>query len=151
MQQRTAGATTVSVARKLENVPHWQAALNATYRDTRRLFARIDVTGMGGYYFALPPNETTSRPCGLLNAKIGWETARWSAYVSGGNLLDKRYAVRGRAVSKSRAQAAAQPFAEIEAARDAQLRRPRSSPARVDAVDGCMGVIFRKWWRLLQI
>jgi outer membrane receptor protein involved in Fe transport len=50
---------------------------------------------MGGYYFDLPPNETTSKPYGLLNAKIGWETARWSAYLSGRNLLDKRYPVRG--------------------------------------------------------
>jgi iron complex outermembrane recepter protein len=53
------------------------------------------VTGMGGYYFDLPPYETTSKPYGLLNAKIGWETARWSAYLSGRNLLDKRYPVRG--------------------------------------------------------
>ena len=50
---------------------------------------------MGGYYFDLPPNYTTSKPYGLLNAKIGWETARWSAYLSGRNLLDKRYPVRG--------------------------------------------------------
>jgi outer membrane receptor protein involved in Fe transport len=95
VQQGTAGATAVSVSRELANAPHWQAAVNATYRDPRGSFARIDVTGMGGYYFDLPPNETTSNPYGLLNAKIGWETARWSAYLSGRNLLDKRYPVRG--------------------------------------------------------
>ena len=73
--------------------------MNATYRDSRGPsggpFARIDVTGMGGYYFDLPPNFTTSKPYGLLHAKIGWETPRWSAYLSGRNLLDKRYPVRG--------------------------------------------------------
>ena len=95
VQQGTAGATTVSVSRELANAPHWQAAVNATYRDPRGPFARIDVTGMGGYYFDLPPNESTSNPYGLLNAKLGWETARWSAYLSGRNLLDKRYPVRG--------------------------------------------------------
>ena len=95
VQQGAAGTTTLSVSRELANAPHWQAAVNATYRDPRGPFARVDVTGMGGYYFDLPPNETTSKPYGLLNAKIGWETHRWSAYVSARNLLDKRYPVRG--------------------------------------------------------
>jgi iron complex outermembrane recepter protein len=95
VQQGPSGTTTLSVSRELANAPHWQAAVNATYRDPRGAFARIDVTGMGGYYFDLPPNDTTSRHYGLLNAKIGWETARWSAYLSGRNLLNKRYPVRG--------------------------------------------------------
>jgi iron complex outermembrane recepter protein len=95
VQQGASGTTLLTVSRELANAPHWQAAVNATYRDPRGPFARIDVTGMGGYYFDLPPYETTSKPYGLLNAKIGWETARWSAYLSGRNLLDKRYPVRG--------------------------------------------------------
>jgi iron complex outermembrane receptor protein len=85
----------ISVSRELPNSPHWQAAVNATYRDPRGPFARVDVTGMGGYYFDLPPNQTTSNPYGLVNGKIGWEAGRWSAYLSGRNLLDKRYPVRG--------------------------------------------------------
>ncbi|HEY1314185.1 MAG TPA: TonB-dependent receptor, partial [Steroidobacteraceae bacterium] len=95
VQQGASGTALLSVSRELANAPHWQAAVDATYRDPRGPFARLDVTGMGGYYFDLPPNETTSRPYGLLNAKIGWETRRWSAYLSGRNLLDKRYPVRG--------------------------------------------------------
>jgi iron complex outermembrane recepter protein len=95
VQQGPSGSTTLTVSRELANAPHWQAAVNATYRDPRGPFARIDVTGMGAYYFDLPPNETTSNRYGLLNAKIGWEAARWSAYLSGRNLLDKRYPVRG--------------------------------------------------------
>jgi outer membrane receptor protein involved in Fe transport len=95
VQQGASGTTTLAVSRELANAPHWQAAVNATYRDPRGTFVRIDVTGMGGYYFDLPPNETTSHPYGLLNAKIGWERARWSVYLSGRNLLDKRYPVRG--------------------------------------------------------
>jgi outer membrane receptor protein involved in Fe transport len=95
VQQGISGATTLIVSRELANAPHWQAAVNATYRDPRGPFARMDITGMGGYYFDLPPNEATSSPYGLLNAKIGWETVRWSAYLSGRNLLDKRYPVRG--------------------------------------------------------
>ena len=95
VQQGAAGATTVAVSRELANAPHWQAAVNATYRDPRGPFARVDLTGMGGYYFDLPPNQATSRPYALLHAKIGWETARWSATLSGRNLLDKRFPVRG--------------------------------------------------------
>jgi iron complex outermembrane recepter protein len=95
VQQGASGATTVSVSRELPNAPHWQAAVNATYRDPRGPFARVDATGMGGYYFDLPPNYTTSKPYGLLHAKVGWETPRWSVYLSGRNLLNKRYPVRG--------------------------------------------------------
>jgi outer membrane receptor protein involved in Fe transport len=81
--------------RELANAPHWQGAVNLTYRDPRGAFARIDVTGMGSYYFDLPPNWTTSHAYGLLNAKLGWETNSWSAYLWGRNLLNKDYAVRG--------------------------------------------------------
>ena len=83
------------VSRELPNASHWQAAVNLTYRDPQGPFARIDVTGMGGYYFDLPPNDTTSKAYGLWNGKVGWEAARWSAYLSGRNLLNKRYPVRG--------------------------------------------------------
>jgi outer membrane receptor protein involved in Fe transport len=95
VQQGPSGAGSLSVSRELPDAPHWQAAVTATYRDPRGPFARVDVTGMGGYYFDLPPNQTTSKPYGLLHAKLGWETTRWSAYLSGRNLLDKRYPVRG--------------------------------------------------------
>jgi len=36
--------------------------VNATYRDPRGAFARIDVTGTDGYYFGLPPNQTSYPP-----------------------------------------------------------------------------------------
>jgi outer membrane receptor protein involved in Fe transport len=81
--------------RALPNAPSWQAAVSATYRDPRGPFARVDVTGMGAYYFDLPPNSTTSKPYGLVNGRIGWEAQRWSASVWGRNLLDKKYPVRG--------------------------------------------------------
>ena len=95
VQQGAAGTTLSSVSRQLANAPHWQAALNATYRTGNGVFARVDVTGMGSFYFDLPPNDTRSAAYGLLNVKLGWERPRWSAYVWGRNLLDKNYAVRG--------------------------------------------------------
>ncbi|HWM66512.1 MAG TPA: TonB-dependent receptor [Steroidobacteraceae bacterium] len=81
--------------RALPNAPSWQAAVSATYRDPRGPFARVDVTGMGSYYFDLPPNFTTSKPYGLVNGRLGWQAQRWSASVWGRNLLDKKYPVRG--------------------------------------------------------
>jgi len=95
VQQGPTGGAQLPVSRELPNSPHWQAAVGAVYRSATGLFARVDVTGMGGYYFDLPPNDTSSNPYGLVNAKLGWETRRWSVYLSGRNLLDKRYPVRG--------------------------------------------------------
>ncbi len=95
VQQGANGATLLAVSRELANAPHWQAALNATYRAANGAFARLDVIGMGSYYFDLPPNETTSKPYGLFNAKLGWEGSQWSAYLWGRNLLNKSYPVRG--------------------------------------------------------
>jgi outer membrane receptor protein involved in Fe transport len=95
VQQDPSGSTLLPVSRELANAPHWQAALNATLRDPRGAFARIDVTGMGSFFYDLPPNGTRSHAYGLFNAKIGWEQDRWSAYVWGRNLLNKNYAVRG--------------------------------------------------------
>jgi iron complex outermembrane recepter protein len=86
---------TTSVSRALANAPSWQAALHVEYRDPRGLFARLDLTGMGSYYFDLPPNPTSSSPYGLVNARFGWESGRWSAYLWGRNLLNKDYPVRG--------------------------------------------------------
>jgi len=95
VQQGAAGATLASESRELANAPHWQAALNATIRNARGAFARVDLTGMGAFYFDLPPNSTRSHAYGLLNAKLGWEQERWAAYLWGRNLLNKSYPVRG--------------------------------------------------------
>ena len=81
--------------RELPHAPPWQAALNATWRDPRGPYARLDVTGMGSFYYDMPPNWTTSRPYGLVNAKLGWLTDRYEVYLWGRNLLNKDYTVRG--------------------------------------------------------
>jgi len=95
VQQGASGMALISESRELANAPHWQAALNATIRDPRGAFARVDLTGMGSFYFDLPPNATRSHAYGLVNAKLGWEQERWAAYLWGRNLLNKNYAVRG--------------------------------------------------------
>jgi iron complex outermembrane recepter protein len=81
--------------RALPHAPPWQAALNATWRDPRGPYARLDVTGMGAFFYDLPPNWTRSSAYGLLNAKLGWNSERIEVYLWGRNLLDKNYTVRG--------------------------------------------------------
>jgi iron complex outermembrane recepter protein len=81
--------------RALPHAPPWQAALNATWRDARGPFARLDVTGMGGFFYDMPPNWTRSTSYGLVNGKLGWQTHRYEAYLWGRNLFNKDYTVRG--------------------------------------------------------
>ena len=81
--------------RELPHAPPWAAAVNATWRDPRGPYARLDVTGMGSFFYDLPPNETRSSAYGLVNGKLGWETQRLEVYLWGRNLLNKNYTVRG--------------------------------------------------------
>ncbi len=81
--------------RALPHAAPWQAALNATWRDPRGPYARLDVTGIGPFFYDLPPNSTRSSAYALVNGKLGWESGRWEAYLWGRNLLDKNYTVRG--------------------------------------------------------
>jgi len=81
--------------RALPHAPPWQAAINATWRDLRGPYARLDVTGMGSFFYDLPPNNTRSSAYGLVNGKLGWDISRWEVYLWGRNLLDKNYTVRG--------------------------------------------------------
>ena len=81
--------------RALPHAADWQTSVNATWRDPRGPFARMDVTGMGGFYYDLPPNDTQSSPYGLVHGKLGWQTDRYEIYVWGRNLLNKNYTVRG--------------------------------------------------------
>jgi iron complex outermembrane receptor protein len=81
--------------RALPHAPPWQAALHATWRDPRGPFARLDVTGMGAFFYDLPPNNTRSNAYALVNGKLGWGNERAEVYLWGRNLLDKNYTVRG--------------------------------------------------------
>jgi iron complex outermembrane recepter protein len=83
-------------ARPLPHAPDWQAAVHATWRQPGGgAYARLDVTGMGGFYYDLPPNPTRSHPYGLANVRLGWRGARLDVNLWVRNLLDKNYTVRG--------------------------------------------------------
>jgi len=81
--------------RSQPDAPNWQAAVNATWRDPRGPYARLDLTGLASFYYDMPPNPTASNKYGLVNAKLGWQRGRYEIYWWGRNLLDKTYTVRG--------------------------------------------------------
>ena len=81
--------------RALPHAPAWQAALHAEWRDPKGPFARVDLTGMGAFFYDLPPNWTRSSGYALFNAKLGWSSARYEIALWGRNLFDKGYTVRG--------------------------------------------------------
>lgn len=81
--------------RELPHAPPWTAALNATWRDPRGPFVHLDITGMGAFFYDLPPNNTRSSAYAVLSGKIGWQNPRCEIYLWGRNLLDKNYTVRG--------------------------------------------------------
>ncbi|HUX73387.1 MAG TPA: TonB-dependent receptor plug domain-containing protein [Steroidobacteraceae bacterium] len=81
--------------RPLAHAPDWQAAVDAAWRDPRGPYWRIDLTGMGAFYYDLPPNPTRSSPYGLANAKLGWQCRRFDVNIWVRNVFDKNYTVRG--------------------------------------------------------
>jgi iron complex outermembrane recepter protein len=77
------------------HAPAWQAAANALWRHPSGWFGRLDLTGMGAFYFDVPPNDTSSRAYTLVHARVGFEHARWAVSLYGRNLFNRDYAVRG--------------------------------------------------------
>jgi outer membrane receptor protein involved in Fe transport len=81
--------------REQPHAPRWQAAVDATWRGDGGWYARADLTGTGGYYFDVPPNDTRTGGHVLAHLRGGWEGPRWSASAYVRNLADRDYPVRG--------------------------------------------------------
>jgi outer membrane receptor protein involved in Fe transport len=83
-------------SREQAHAPQYTGSLNATWRSSRGLFARVDFTAMDDFYFDVPTDhDRKSRPYTLTHLKLGYEQARWSVYGWVRNAFDKDYAVRG--------------------------------------------------------
>ncbi len=73
-------------------VAEYNAGVSLQYRHAKGWYGRVGYTWIGEtFYDAL--NRTTFRqaPYGLLNARLGWESARWDACVFGENLTEQDY------------------------------------------------------------
>jgi iron complex outermembrane receptor protein len=76
------------------HAPRYQFGLSAEYHFARGFYARADVTGMDAFYFAADHNER-SGAYQLVNLRVGYEAARWTASAWARNVFDTHYATRG--------------------------------------------------------
>jgi iron complex outermembrane receptor protein len=70
--------------------PRFTAQIGLTYRHVSGIFARAEMQHFGKSYWD-ESNESYRSPYQLVNAKIGYETDRYDAYLYVKNVLDERY------------------------------------------------------------
>lgn len=80
--------------RELAHSPQFTYSAGMTYVADSGWFANINASGKSVFYYS-DSNESTSDAYTIYNARVGYETATWSAYLWGRNLFDKEYGVRG--------------------------------------------------------
>ncbi|BFM10547.1 TonB-dependent receptor [Simiduia litorea] len=80
--------------RDLAHAPRFTYSAGLTLRPGNGLFANINANGKSEFYYS-DSNDSKSDAFTLVNAKLGYETDDWSAYVWGRNLTDEKYGVRG--------------------------------------------------------
>jgi len=86
--------TRVLDGRAQAHAPEYMYNLGLSYSGQRGLFARVDVAGKDGFYYS-DSHDQRSDSYTLVNARIGYEAERWSAYLWGRNVFDEVYTVRG--------------------------------------------------------
>lgn len=76
------------------HAPSYSLALGGIYRHPGGIFVRLDASARDEFYFDVSHNEK-STPVELVNARLGYETQRWTVQLWARNLFDESYAVRG--------------------------------------------------------
>lgn len=76
------------------HAPGYTLAMGAVYRHPRGYYARIDASASDAFYFDVS-HDRRSEAFELVNLRLGYETASWSAQLWARNLFDETYAVRG--------------------------------------------------------
>ncbi|UTA47137.1 TonB-dependent receptor [Simiduia sp. 21SJ11W-1] len=80
--------------RDLAHAPRYTYSAGITFRPANGWFANLNANGKSDFYYS-DSNDSTSEAFTLVNAKFGYETEQWAAYLWGRNLTDERYGVRG--------------------------------------------------------
>jgi iron complex outermembrane recepter protein len=75
---------------KLIHAPEFTLNLAAQYRTKFGLFSRIELQGLGNYYFD-DENSLKQDSLALVNARIGYEADKYGIYLFVNNLFDKEY------------------------------------------------------------
>ena len=76
------------------HAPNYTLSVGGSYRRGDGLFARLDLSARDDFYFDVS-HDQKSESHGLANARVGFETERWTAQLWMRNLFDEEYAVRG--------------------------------------------------------
>jgi len=76
------------------HAPRYTFAAGGVYRHSSGVFARLDLSAKDAFYFDVS-HDQKSDAYTLANARLGFETDRWTVQVYASNLFDTAYAVRG--------------------------------------------------------
>ena len=88
------GGTVDLSGRELAHSPQFNYSAGATYRTDSGWFANLTGSGKSDFYYS-DSNESKSEAYTIFNARVGYETEVWSAYLWGRNLFDEQYGTRG--------------------------------------------------------
>jgi iron complex outermembrane recepter protein len=80
--------------REQAHAPPYQVALYGEYRDPAGVTFRIDTQSVDSFYYDVS-NDEKSNPYTLVNMKLGYQQAHWSAYAWVRNAFNRYYAMRG--------------------------------------------------------
>ena len=80
--------------REQPHAPPYQLGLFGEYRRPEGLVLRIDTQSVDSFYYDTS-NDQKSNPYTLVNLKVGYERAHWSAYAWARNAFNRYYAMRG--------------------------------------------------------
>lgn len=81
-------------SRDQAHAPNYTLAAGGTYRHDAGFFARLDLSARDEFYFDVSHDQKSEKQV-LTNARIGYETERWTAQLWLRNAFDENYAVRG--------------------------------------------------------
>lgn len=76
------------------HAPHYTFALGSVYRHKSGAFARIDVSAKDQFYFDVS-HDQKSNAYSVVNARVGYESERWTSQLWLRNAFNEHYAVRG--------------------------------------------------------
>ncbi len=76
------------------HAPDYTYSLGAEYRAPSGWWSRVDLSGMGAFYFDYGYDEQ-SKPYSLTNLRVGRDFGPWSVALWSRNVFDRRYFVRG--------------------------------------------------------
>lgn len=80
--------------RQQAHAPESTLAAGGRYAHPSGFFARLDLSSRSDFYFDVS-HDQKSASYGLANARVGYDSGRWSLQLWARNIFDEAYAVRG--------------------------------------------------------